>query len=321
MLCLDVVHNHTFHTYCRPATIINHLVCKHNTHTPPHTHHHTHSTTYHPPQVRMTNDQEYVFRSIPKDEWQNLYNWVSAKQLPLENIAEVQKGPHGQAKAAKLDLEPDIDAGMAHMQAKGEVYSDEDDEDFDAGTGSEKDSDEDSDEDAAGLDERKDRGKPHTAAGGAHTASPTQGGGASKAPLAAPKRPAGDGAPAKAAKKQKGGGGADGEGGEGVGGKKQRKKKDPNAPKNASGPYMFYSQAHREQVKAENPGMTFGELGKVKLSLGGVYLMSVYLVWYCLCGGITSDYDTTYTYILSLPVQLVQSITQYVLYLGWSLNI
>ena len=35
--------------------------------------------------------------------------------------------------------------GMAHMQAKGEVYSDEEDEEFDAGTGSEKDSDEDTD--------------------------------------------------------------------------------------------------------------------------------------------------------------------------------
>lgn len=61
--------------------------------------------------VRMTNDQEYVFRSVAKDEWQNLFNWVSAKQLPLENMAEVKKGPHGHAKAANIELGPDIDAG------------------------------------------------------------------------------------------------------------------------------------------------------------------------------------------------------------------
>lgn len=36
--------------------------------------------------------------------------------------------------------------------------------------------------------------------------------------------------------------------------KKARKKKDPNAPKNAMSAFMYFSNSNRDQVKAENPG-------------------------------------------------------------------
>jgi len=46
--------------------------------------------------------------------------------------------------------------------------------------------------------------------------------------------------------------------------KKGKKKKDPNAPKKALSAYMLYATEHRPTVKAENPGLSFGELsGKV----------------------------------------------------------
>jgi HMG-box domain len=39
---------------------------------------------------------------------------------------------------------------------------------------------------------------------------------------------------------------------------KAAKKKDPNAPKKALSPYMFFTQEHREIIKEENPGIGFG---------------------------------------------------------------
>ncbi|MCJ1343415.1 Non-histone chromosomal protein 6 [Peltigera leucophlebia] len=47
---------------------------------------------------------------------------------------------------------------------------------------------------------------------------------------------------------------------EGGGGKK---KKDPNAPKRGLSAYMFFANEQRDNVREENPGISFGEVGKV----------------------------------------------------------
>jgi len=49
---------------------------------------------------------------------------------------------------------------------------------------------------------------------------------------------------------------------------KKKQKKDPNAPKRAMTSYLFFSAANREKIKAENPGVTFGQIGKL---LGAQY--------------------------------------------------
>ncbi|KIM29253.1 hypothetical protein M408DRAFT_328926 [Serendipita vermifera MAFF 305830] len=41
-----------------------------------------------------------------------------------------------------------------------------------------------------------------------------------------------------------------------------KSKKDPNAPKKALSPYMFFTQEYREKIKEENPGIGFGEVAK-----------------------------------------------------------
>ncbi|BDA45001.1 probable non-histone chromosomal protein 6 [Coccomyxa sp. Obi] len=45
--------------------------------------------------------------------------------------------------------------------------------------------------------------------------------------------------------------------------KKKKAKKDPNAPKKALSAFMFFSSAKRDEVKKENPEISFGEVGKV----------------------------------------------------------
>jgi hypothetical protein len=42
-----------------------------------------------------------------------------------------------------------------------------------------------------------------------------------------------------------------------------KKKKDPNAPKRGLSAYMFFANEQRENVREENPGITFGQVGKV----------------------------------------------------------
>lgn len=44
--------------------------------------------------------------------------------------------------------------------------------------------------------------------------------------------------------------------------KKGKKKKDPNAPKRASTSFLFFSNEMRPKLKAENPDLSFGEMGK-----------------------------------------------------------
>lgn len=46
------------------------------------------------------------------------------------------------------------------------------------------------------------------------------------------------------------------------GGKQGKPKKDPNAPKRAMTAFMLFSNASRAKVKEDNPGISFGELGK-----------------------------------------------------------
>ncbi|GES58528.1 non-histone chromosomal protein 6 [Aspergillus terreus] len=42
-----------------------------------------------------------------------------------------------------------------------------------------------------------------------------------------------------------------------------RRKKDPNAPKRGLSAYMFFANENRDKVREENPGITFGQVGKM----------------------------------------------------------
>lgn len=46
------------------------------------------------------------------------------------------------------------------------------------------------------------------------------------------------------------------------GGVTKRKRKDPNAPKRALSAFFFFSGDKRDALKAENPGISFGQVGK-----------------------------------------------------------
>lgn len=45
--------------------------------------------------------------------------------------------------------------------------------------------------------------------------------------------------------------------------RKETKKKDPNAPKRSLSAYMFFANEERENVRNDNPGISFGQVGRV----------------------------------------------------------
>ena len=56
--------------------------------------------------------QEYQFRGIQKSEWNNLFNFIQAKRLRIENVAEAEMGPSGAVRPGlDIDLGEDIDTG------------------------------------------------------------------------------------------------------------------------------------------------------------------------------------------------------------------
>ncbi|EMD60960.1 hypothetical protein COCSADRAFT_98214 [Bipolaris sorokiniana ND90Pr] len=44
---------------------------------------------------------------------------------------------------------------------------------------------------------------------------------------------------------------------------KKKKVADPNAPKRGLSAYMFFANEQREKVREDNPGIKFGEVGKL----------------------------------------------------------
>lgn len=60
--------------------------------------------------------QEYQFRGIQKSEWNNLFNFIQAKRLRIENVAEAEMGPSGAVRPAlDIDLGEDIDTGTPQL--------------------------------------------------------------------------------------------------------------------------------------------------------------------------------------------------------------
>ncbi|KAK9811520.1 hypothetical protein WJX72_005220 [[Myrmecia] bisecta] len=190
--------------------------------------------------IRLKNEQEYLFRGIQKSEWTNLFNFIHAKKLRVENLREAEMGPGGGGRAIDLDLGEDIDTGMAKMQAAGELEDSEEDADFQMGSGDEEDDGEASD-DSGSASEGEEVAEPAAKKVKKRAAA---------SPGAAPK-------PKKAKKMAPPDSEAQGKP------KAKRKKKDKNAPKKGLSAFMFFSSGMREQVKAENPGIAFGEIGKV----------------------------------------------------------
>ncbi|KAL6756819.1 hypothetical protein V8C86DRAFT_1789455 [Haematococcus lacustris] len=175
--------------------------------------------------VRTKTEVEHQFRGIQRGEWQGLLNFFLAKKLRVERLREAQAGPSAAAAAARAA----IDFGDG-MRAKGGIDDDDDeeDEDFDIEKASGTDESSSGDLDASGDAELiAEEGANHVSGG----------------------KEEGSKRKAREAESEEA--------------KKPRKKKDPNAPKGALSAFMYFSNANRDKIKAQHPGVKFGEVGKL----------------------------------------------------------
>ena len=174
--------------------------------------------------VSMRAGATHTFHGIPKSEFQNLVNFLTAKHLKISNV-------DANARADAL-IDDDDEEDHQAQRLRSEVDEDghggsesEEDEDFAAGSESdsggeptdESESDSDGDDGSDGSDDEAPAAKKAKKAKTAQKAKK---------------------APAKKAKK------------------------DPNAPKRPLSSYMIFAGEARASVVAENPGASIGEVGK-----------------------------------------------------------
>ncbi|XP_020250206.1 FACT complex subunit SSRP1 isoform X2 [Asparagus officinalis] len=186
--------------------------------------------------VKLRSEQEHLFRNIQRNEYHNLFDFMSGKGLKIMNLGDGQ-ATSGVAAALQHDDDEAVDPHLERIRnLAGGEESDEEDEDFvaekdDGGSPTDDSGEEESDASESGDDKEK-LVKKDSAKG-----------------VTATKK-------SSAKRKPK-----DGEE-EGSKKRKQKKKKDPNAPKRAMSGFMHFSNAERENIKKSNPGMAFTDVGR-----------------------------------------------------------
>ncbi|CAK8536383.1 unnamed protein product [Lathyrus sativus] len=160
--------------------------------------------------IRLKSEQEHLFLNIQRNEYHNLYGFISSKGLKIMNLGDALPAA-GVAKAFESDDDDVVDPHLERIRNEaGENESDEEDEDFVAEKDDEGSPTDDSD--ASQSDDEKE-----------------------KPPKKEPKKDMPSSSKASTSKRKSRDADEDGKK------RKPKKKKDPNAPKRALSGFMFYS--------------------------------------------------------------------------------
>ncbi|CAH1437643.1 unnamed protein product [Lactuca virosa] len=195
--------------------------------------------------IRLKTEHEHLFRNIQRNEYHNLFDFISSKGLKIMNLGGGVQAADGVAAVLRDEEDDAVDPHLERIKNEaGEEESDEEDEDF--------------------VAEKDDSGSPTDDSGGDDSDGSDSGGEKEqRIPKKESKKEASGSKTAAAAassskKKSKSGAGDE----DGAKKKKQKKKKDPNAPKRAMSGFMFFSQLERENLKKDIPGIGFKEIGR-----------------------------------------------------------
>ncbi|KHG16089.1 FACT complex subunit SSRP1 [Gossypium arboreum] len=189
--------------------------------------------------IRLKTEQEHLFRNIQRNEYHNLFDFISSKGLKIMNLGDVRTAD-GVAEILQNDDDDAVDPHLERIKNEAGVdESDEEDEDFvidkdDGGSPTDDSGEEESDASESGDEKEKPAKKDQ-------------------------RKEAAVAAAASSSKESK----KKGRDGQDDGKKKKRKKKDPNAPKRAMTGFFYFSQAERENVKKSHPGIPFTEVSKI----------------------------------------------------------
>ncbi|GJM94804.1 hypothetical protein PR202_ga11483 [Eleusine coracana subsp. coracana] len=184
--------------------------------------------------VKLKNDQEHLFRNIQRNEYHNLFNFISGKHLKIMNLGDGQGRTGGVTAVLQSTDDDSVDPHLERIKNQaGNDESDEEDEDFVA----------EKEDSGSPTDDSDEEGSDASLSGGEKEKSSKKEATSSKPP------------PVKRMRKA----GAD-EGSEKK--KPKKKKKDPNAPKRAIAPFMYFSKAERANIKSSNPELATTEIAK-----------------------------------------------------------
>ncbi|XVF82641.1 hypothetical protein PTKIN_Ptkin16aG0065400 [Pterospermum kingtungense] len=183
--------------------------------------------------IRLKTEQEHLFRNIQRNEYHNLFDFISSKGLKIMNLGDIRT-TDGVAEILQNEDDDAVDPHLERIKNEaGADESDEEDEDF--------------------VADKDDEGSP-TDDSGEEESDASESGNEKEKP--AKKEPKKEASSSKATKKKARDGQDDGT-------KKKKKKKDPNAPKRAMSGFMFFSQVERENLKKSNPGASFTEVSRI----------------------------------------------------------
>ncbi|XVE68063.1 hypothetical protein DITRI_Ditri09bG0038900 [Diplodiscus trichospermus] len=183
--------------------------------------------------IRLKTEQEHLFRNIQRNEYHNLFDFISSKGLKIMNLGDVRTAD-GVAEILQNEDDDAVDPHLERIRNEaGGDESDEEDEDF--------------------VVDKDDLGSP-TDDSGEEESDASDSGDEKEKPVK--KDPRKEASSSKATKKKARDGQDDGK-------KKKKKKKDPNAPKRAMSGFMFFSQVERENLKKSNPGASFTEVSRI----------------------------------------------------------
>ncbi|KAM7267672.1 hypothetical protein ACFE04_009838 [Oxalis oulophora] len=189
--------------------------------------------------IRLKTEQEHLFRNIQRNEYHNLFDFISSKELKIMNLGEARAAEGGLPSVLQNEDDDAVDPHLERIKNDigGGDDSDEEDEDF--------------------VLDKDDGGSPTDDSGGDDSDGSASGGEKEvKPPKKEARKEPSSSKPSSSKKKPKDG---DDDGKK----KKQKKKKDPNAPKRAVTSFMYFSQTERENVKKSNPGISFTDMAKV----------------------------------------------------------
>ncbi|RLM99672.1 FACT complex subunit SSRP1-B-like [Panicum miliaceum] len=201
--------------------------------------------------VKLKNDQEHLFSSIQRIEYQNLFSFISDKHLKILNLGDGQRRTGGVTSVLESTDDDSMDPHLERIKNQAcNEESDEEDEDFvadkdDSGSSSDDSEEEDSGASMSG-DKKENSSKMKASISKPHVKRKLNSGSDEGSQNKKPKRK----------KEQKSG--PD----EGSQKKKAKRKKDPNAPKRAMVPFMYFSKAERANIKNSNPELTTTEIAK-----------------------------------------------------------
>ncbi|CAN7080262.1 unnamed protein product [Brassica oleracea var. botrytis] len=186
--------------------------------------------------IRLKTDHEHLFRNIQRNEYNNLYSFISSKGLKITNL-----GGAGTAEGVAAVLQEEDDAVDPHLERIRNQAADESDEEASDSVGGEDDDGGSPTDDSGGDDDDSD-------------ASDDGEGEKEKSITKEPKKETKSLPPKKKAVATEEGSSRK---------RKVKRKKDPNASKKAMSGFMYFSQMERDNIKKTRPGLGFGDVAKV----------------------------------------------------------